>query len=205
MNHLLPTLGLLFFALIFIVMILYIAIIGRIGWQFFMYNNPLTKKRGTFYLILLRNGRFKWVYGAFKTVWEWPDKSKTYIGKAFDRLYQTTEPLIFLVEGYPTNPMLSELLPKKEMSELVNNIIKTQETAARLEMDLGKTKPAIFDKIIPIFTLLAAAGSLLIGFSIMVGINEIQPSIDQLVSFANEIKPHIPELVKALENLPRDV
>ncbi len=79
-----------FFALIF-----YIAIIGRIGIQFFKYNLPFMKRRGTHYLIWEKNGRFRWEYSKFKSEWDWDDNSKSYIGRNFDRLSQTAEPLVF--------------------------------------------------------------------------------------------------------------
>lgn len=195
----------IFFLLLFMVMLFYIMGIGRIGIQFFKYNMPFSKKRGTFYLIRLRNGRFRWVYDRFKSVWRWPDKTNTYISKNFDRLAQTTEPLIFLVEGYPTNVMLADLLPKEEMSELVNNIIKEQELAARLEMDLNKGGSKVFEKVLPVLTLVFAGMGAIVGLAIMIGLGDLSDSLETLNKFASDIKPHIPELIKALERLPREI
>lgn len=207
MEHvsLLPIIVTMVIGLFGIAILLYVAVIGRIGWQIFMYNFPLTKKRGAFYLILQRNGQFKWVYTKFKSVWVWPDKTKSFIGKKFNRIAQTTEPLIFLMEGYPTNAMLSDLLPKEEMSMLVNNIIKTQETAARLEMNLSQDKPALFDKLIPMLTLGFAAGSALLVLAVFMNMDDITTAIKPLVTLANQVQPYVPQLVEALENIPREI
>ena len=191
--------------IIVIAIIFYVAVIGRIGWQHFMYNMPLTKKKGCFYLILQRNGQFKWVYKKFQTVWQWPDGSKSFISKNFNRIAQTTEPLIFLVEGYPTNAMLGELLPTEEMSKLVNNIMKTQETAARLEMDLANEKPPILDKLVPVLTLVFAAVGALVALGIFMSMEDITKSIEPLTKFARDVQPHIPALIEAIEKIPREI
>lgn len=189
----------------FLGLLFYILIIGRIGFQFFKYNFPMSRRRGTFYLIRLRNGRFKWVYDRFKSVWEWPDKTKSYIGKKFDRVSQTAEPLIFLVEGYPTNVMLADFLTQEEMSRIVNNILKQIEVASRLENELEKQKPALLDKLLPMLTFVFAAIAALVGLYIAMGISEVGQGIEVITKLANEIQPHIPEIVEALKNAPKQI
>ncbi len=192
----------LFVGILFIAMIAYIAIIGRIGWQFFKYNFPLTKKRGTFYLILQRSGRFKWVYSSFKSVWKWPDNTKSYISKRFDRMAQTAEPLVFLIEGYPTNAMLAEQLPPEEMSRLINNIIKEVETTSRLEAEMNDTKTLLMDKVVPIMTLFLAGVGAIIGLAIIMNLSDIQTQVEQAVAVINALAPQIEA---ALKELPRQI
>ncbi len=188
--------------LVFILLIGYIAVIGRMGFQFFKYNFPLSKRRGTFYLLLQRDGRFKWVYSKFKSVWEWPNGEKSYISKKFDRISQTAEPLIFLIEGFPTNAMLSEQLPPEEMSRLVNNILKEVETASRLEGEMGETKTLLMDKIVPLLTMGLAGGSLLIGVAIIMNLSEISVQLEGFVNLVNEFRPQLEE---ALKNFNREI
>lgn len=192
----------LFVGLIFILMLAYIAVIGRMGWQFFKYNFPLTKRRGTFYLLLQRDGRFKWIYSKFKSVWEWPNGEKSYISKKFDRISQTAEPLIFLVEGFPTNAMLSEQLPPEEMSRLVNNILKEVETASRLEGEMGETKTLLMDKVVPLMTLVLSAFGLLVGVAIIMNLSEISVQLEGFVNLVNEFRPQLEE---ALKNFNREI
>lgn len=202
---LLETLLLLAGGFVLIILLGYIMVIGRIGWQFFKYNFPATKKRGTFYLLLLRSGRFKWIYTKFKTVWDWPDGTKTYIGKNFDRLAQTAEPLIFLVEGYPTNAMLADRLPKEEMSRFVNNIMKEIETASRLESEIEKIKPGLGGFIIPVLTLGFAALGALSTLYLVVNINEMATILEWIQNTLSELSPYVPEIVEALKNAPREL
>lgn len=199
---LLEVLVVLFFGLVFIGLMVYIAVIGRIGWQFFKYNFPLSKRRGTHYFILLRSGRFKWIYDRFKSVWKWPDGTKSYISKKFDRMAQTAEPLIFLVEGYPTNAMLAEQLPPEEMSRLINNIIKEVETTSRLESEMGETKTLLMDKVVPILTLLFAGIGVLVGVAIIMNLSDIQTQVQMAVDVINGLAPQIQE---ALNDLPREL
>ncbi len=192
----------LFVGIIFILLIGYILIIGRIGWQFFKYNFPMTKKRGAHWLILGRDGRFKYLYSKFKSVYEWPDKTKSYISKNFDRIVQTAEPLIFLVEGYPTNARLAQQLPPEEMSRLVNNLMKEIESASRLEAELGEKKTLLMDKIVPILTMGLAGGSLLIGIAIIMNLSEMSDQITNVINLVNEFRPQIQA---ALDNLTREI
>lgn len=189
----------LFIGLFIIAMMAYIAVIGRMGWQFFKYNFPMTKKRGTFYLLLQRDGRFRWIYSKFKSVWEWKSGEKSYISKKFDRISQTAEPLIFLVEGFPTNAMLSEQLPPEEMSRLVNNIIKEVETTSRLEGEMGDTKTLIMDKVVPIMTLGLAGISALIGLAIIMNLSEMSDQITSAVNTINDLRPQIEEALKTFQ------
>ncbi len=192
---LLEVLVVLFFGFIFILLMGYIAVIGRIGWQFFKYNFPLTKRRGTHYLILGRDKRFKWIYSKFKSVWKWPDGTKSYIGKQFDRMTQTAEPLVFLVEGYPTNAMLAEQLPPEEMSRLINNIIKEVETTSRLESEMGETKTMLMDKVVPIITLLFAGMGVLVGIAIIMNLTEMSDQVTWAIDSLKELKPLIEEAI----------
>lgn len=192
----------LFFGLIFIGLMVYIAVIGRIGWQFFKYNFPFSKRRGTHYFILLRSGRFKWIYDKFKSVWTWSDGTKSYIGKKFDRMAQTAEPLIFLVEGYPTNAMLAEQLPPEEMSRLINNIIKEVETTSRLESEMGETKTLMMDKVVPIATLLLAGVGAIIGLAIIMNLGEINEQVTWAINSLKELKPVVEEAIK---NMPKTI
>lgn len=192
----------LFVGIIFILLIGYILIIGRIGWQFFKYNFPMTKKRGAHWLILGRDGRFKYLYSKFKSVYEWPDKTKSYISKNFDRIVQTAEPLIFLVEGYPTNARLAQQLPPEEMSRLVNNLMKEIESASRLEAELGEKKTLLMDKIVPLLTMGLAGGSLLIGIAIIMNLSEMSDQITNVINLVNEFRPQIQA---ALDNLTREI
>lgn len=185
--------------LVFLAMFFYIMVIGRVGLQFFKYNFPLSKRRGTFYLIRLRNGRFKWVYDRFKSVWEWPDKTKTWIGKKFDRISQTAEPLIFLVEGYPTNVMLAEMLTQDEMNRLVNNILKQIEVASRLENEIEKQKPKFLDALVPILTLAFAAIAALATLYVAMGLGDLAQSIEWVNNVVKEVQPHMPEILEALK------
>lgn len=195
---LLEVLVVLFVGLIFIALIMYIAVIGRIGWQFFKYNFPLTKKRGAHWLILGRDGRFKYLYSKFKSVYEWPDTTKSYISKNFDRIVQTAEPLIFLVEGYPTNARLAEQLPPEEMSRLVNNLMKEIESASRLEAELGDRKTLLMDKVVPVMTLMLAGASAIIGLAIIMNLSEMSDQMGSIMNMVNEFRPQIEEALKNL-------
>ncbi len=185
--------GLIFSALIF-----YIAIIGRIGLQFFKYNFPLMKRRGTHYLIQEKNGRYKWLYSSFKSQYKWPDGTVSYIGKNFDRLSQTAEPLVFLVEGFPTNPRLGDLLPKFELSKVVNNIIKTSLSTGRLSEDIGEKKGDNLLRILPFITVILVAVMLMLVVGLFLNMSEISETLEQ-------IKPLIPAAQEALKNAPRQI
>lgn len=203
-----PLLGILLtmgFLLILVAMGFYIAVIGRLGIQFFKYNFPLSKKRGTHYLILQRNGRFKWVYDRFKSVWVWPDKTKSFISKNFDRLAQSAEPLVFLVEGYPTNAMLAEQLPPEEMSRLVNNIIKEVETTSRLEAEISEKGTVIMDKIVPIMTMGFAAVGALVGIVVVMNLGEISEQVTWAINTMRTLQPQVIEAIAAVKDLPRQI
>ena len=195
----LPIFAGLFVMLIFFIMIFYIAIIGRIGLQFFKYNIPFMKRRGTHYLIWEKNGRFRWEYSKFKSEWDWPDdNSKSYIGRNFDRLSQTAEPLVFLVEGFPTNPRLGDLLPKFELSKNVTNIIKTSYGTGRVAEEIGNKKVDNLLKILPFMTLILVAVTLILAVGTFIGLSELSEVL-------NEIKPHIPAAIEALNAASRSI
>lgn len=200
MEHisLLPILAALFFMVIFFGLLFYIAIIGRIGLQFFKYNLPFMKRRGTHYLIWEKNGRFKWEYSKFKSEWDWSDNSKSYIGRNFDRLSQTAEPLVFLVEGFPTNPRLGDLLPKFELSKNVTNIIKTSYGTGRVAEEIGSKKADNLLKILPFMTFILVAVMLIIVVGVFINMTEISDLLAQ-------IKPHIPAAIEALKNIPKQI
>ncbi len=200
MNHisLLPILAALFFMVIFFVLIFYIAIIGRIGLQFFKYNIPFMKRRGTHYLIWEKNGRFRWEYSKFKSEWDWNDNSKSYIGRNFDRLSQTAEPLVFLVEGFPTNPRLGDLLPKFELSKNVTNIIKTSYGTGRVAEEIGSKKADNLLKILPFMTFILVAVMLIIVVGVFINLTELSDLLAQ-------IKPHIPAAIEALQNRAKEI
>lgn len=183
--------------LIFFFFSVYVTVIGRIGLQFFRYNFPLLKKRGAWYLILLNDGRFKLVYKKFQSVWDWKDESKAYISKKFDRVSQTAEPLIFLIEGFSTNVKLFEQLTRAEISKIVNNIIKTSYSTGRLvEEDEGQK--GNWWKLIPVIGLIVTIIVGLIALAIFLNLND-------LTSILNEIKPYVPAAVEALKNTPRQI
>lgn len=197
--QLLPILAALFFMVIFFALVFYIAIIGRIGLQFFKYNIPFMKRRGTHYLIWEKNGRFRWEYSKFKSEWDWPaDNSKSYIGRNFDRLSQTAEPLVFLVEGFPTNPRLGDLLPKFELSKNVTNIIKTAYGTGRVAEEIGSKKADNLLRILPFMTFILVAVMLIIVVGVFINLTELS---DLLA----EIKPHIPAAIEALQNRAKEI
>lgn len=198
MVNLLVVLTGLFFMVIGFALIFYIAIIGRIGLQFFKYNVPFLKRRGTHYLIWEKSGRFKWIYGKFKSEWEWPDNSKSYIGRNFERLSQTAEPLILLVEGFPTNVRLGQLLPTFELSKNVTNIIKTSYGTGRVAEELGTKKGDVLTKLIPLMTLILVGISLIVVVGMFLNMSELTDILEQ-------IKPHIPAAIEALKNAPKEI
>lgn len=196
--NLLPILGGIFFMGIGFVLIFYILIIGRIGLQFFKYNVPFMKRRGTHYLIWEKTGRFKWIYGRFKSEWDWEDGSKSYIGRNFERLSQTAEPLVLLVEGFPTNVRLAQLLPTFELSKNVTNIIKTSYGTGRVAEDAGTEKVDKLLKILPFMTLILVAVTLILAVGTFIGLSELSEIL-------NEIKPHIPAAIEAIKNAPKQI
>ncbi len=197
--NLLPILAALFFMVIFFALIFYIAIIGRIGLQFFKYNLPFMKRRGTHYLIWEKNGRFRWEYSKFKSEWDWPeDNSKSYIGRNFDRLSQTAEPLVFLVEGFPTNPRLGDLLPKFELSKNVTNIIKTSYGTGRVAEEIGSKKVDNLLKLLPFMTVILVAVTLILTVGTFI-------SLSEMTEVLNQIQPYIPAAIEALQNAPKQI
>ncbi len=190
--------GALFFMVIFFALLFYIAIIGRIGIQFFKYNVPFLKRRGTHYLIWEKTGRFKWIYGKFKSEWEWADNSKSYIGRNFERLSQTAEPLVLLVEGFPTNVRLGQLLPTFELSKNVTNIIKTSYGTGRVAEEIGSKKVDNLVKILPFMTLILVAVTLILTVGTFISLSEITEVL-------NQVTPHIPAAIQALQNAPQQI
>ena len=195
---LLPILAGLFFMVIGFGLIFYILIIGRIGWQFFKYNVPFLKRRGTHYLIWEKDGKFQWIYGRFKSEWEWSDGSKSYIGRNFERLSQTAEPLVLLVEGFPTNVRLGQLLPTFELSKNVTNIIKTAYGTGRVAEEIGSKKADNLLKIIPFITVILVAVMLIMVVGMYINMTEMSDLLAQ-------IKPHIPAAIEALQNAPKEI
>ncbi len=191
---------LLFFSLLLIIVFLgfYIIILGRMGFQFFKYNFPMFKKRGAFYLLWLRNGRFKLIYGGFKPKWKWPDGTESAISRNFDRIIQSTEPLIFLVEGFPTNVRLGDLMPKEEMSTLINNIIKSAYSTGIERGDLEVQKDKSMSKWIFIGTLGVSLLTLVIVVFIFMNLGQINSVIE-------EFQPFIPQAIEWLSNAPREL
>ena len=198
MVSLLTILAGLFFMVIGFVLIFYIMIIGRIGMEFFKYNVPFLKRRGTHYLIWEKTGRFKWIYGKFKSEWDWPDGSKSYIGRNFERLSQTAEPLVLLVEGFPTNVRLGQLLPTFELSKNVTNIIKTSYGTGRVAEEIGGKKSDVLMKLIPLMTLILVGVVLIVSVGMFLNMSDLTEVLEQ-------IKPHIPAAIEALQNAPKTI
>ncbi len=198
MVELLPIIAGFFFMVMFFAVLFYIVIIGRIGWQFFKYNVPFLKRRGSHYLIWEKTGRFKWIYGKFKSEWDWDDGSKSYIGRNFERLSQTAEPLILLVEGFPTNVRLGQLLPTFELSKNVTNIIKTSYGTGRVAEEIGAKKGDNLLKIMPFITVILVAVMLIMVVGMYINMTEISEIL-------TEIKPHVPAAIEALQNNPKTI
>lgn len=158
--------------------VLYIGILGKLGFQMFKYNVPLLKRRGCIYLIWEKNGRFKWVYGKFKSEWAWNDGSMTYISRNYDRISQSAEPLIFLIEGYPTNVKLSDELPEIEVSKIFTNIVKTSYSTGRLAENLSQEKSDFVNNKLPLIAAVLAVFTLAIVVMIFFNLGEIRPIIE---------------------------
>lgn len=171
--------------------IVYIAIIGRIGWQIFKYNAPFFKRRGGWYLIWQKDKRFKLIYEKFKTVWKWKDGTTTTIRRNFERIAQTAEPLIFLVEGYATNANLGEVLPKEEQSYHINNIIKLAQANERLKaQEQYHIETKGWMRHLPLITALLAVVTLAIAIGIFMSMNDIK-------GFITWVQPKINEYLAA--------
>lgn len=149
-------LGLLyFFAFLSILAIAYIFIMGNMGWQFFKMNFLLKKRAGTIYLALLRTGRIKFWYARFKTEHKWSDGSITKIVSVEDRSDNFREPIIFLVEGYPMNVSISQLVKGDfpDLGKIFTTLQKTEYVMGMERMDLTSEKRNKLDNIIPLLTL----------------------------------------------------
>ena len=68
---------------------------------------------------------------------------------------------------------------------------------------MGKEKPPIMDKLLPVLTVVFAAMGALVGVVLFISLGEVTESLETLTKFTQEIQPHIPELVKAIETLPK--
>ena len=100
-----------------------------------------------------------------------------------------------MIEGYPTNARLAELLPSEEVSRLVNKIMKEIEITSRLEGEQGDKKGFLLDKIVPVMTLLFAGIGLLISFAIITNLSDISAQVEQVVNIVNEFRPQIQEAI----------
>lgn len=189
---------LLFFMLIMFFLTVYVAVIGRLGLQIFRYNFPLLRKRGAHFLILQKDGRFKWVYKKFQAIWDWKDGSKAHISKKFDRISQSAEPLIFLIEGFPTNVKLFDQLTRAEISKFVNNINKMAYSTGRLVETDEEQKGEWLWKLIPIIGVILTLVTAIIALGIFLNIGE-------LIEIINQIKPHLPAAIEAIKNAPREI
>lgn len=189
---------LMFFAVIFVLLLFYVAIIGRIGLQFFKYNVPFMKRRGTWYLIKQKDGRYKIIYDKFKTEWKWQDDTITTIRRNFERIAQTAEPLVFLKEGYAVNPILGEDLPKEEQSKHINNIIKLFQANERLKAQMQYQQQGGFMKILPIITFVMAAIAAVMGLAIFFTLNDIN-------AFIATLKPLVPLATEYFKSNPPKV
>lgn len=158
--------------------VLYIGILGKLGFQMFKYNVPLLKRRGCIYLIWEKNGRFKWCYEKFKSEWAWKDGSMTYISRNYDRISQSAEPLIFLIEGYPTNVKLSDELPEIEVSKIFTNIVKTSYSTGRLAENLSQEKSDFVNNKLPLIAAVLAVFTLAIVVMIFFNLGEIRPIVE---------------------------
>jgi hypothetical protein len=148
---------------------------GKLGWQFFKYNFPMTKRRGCHYLVWFKDGRFNWSYDKFKSEYDWPDGSKTYINRNYERIRQSAEPLILIVEGYPVNVRLGSLLPSYEVSKTMNNLLKLTYSTGKVAEQIGEKKGLLNDRTLTIVAVIFGGISLLI----LVGIYmNLQPLAD---------------------------
>lgn len=184
----------LFLLLVTVIFTIYIVVIGKMGWQVFKYNVPFLKKKGAWTIIWEKRGSFRIEYNKFKAEHRWKDGSKTYISRAFDRVSQTAEPLIFLIEGWATNVQIGTILPKFEINKFFNSIVITSHEQGALSkvQEQGKGD-VLFKVIIPLVTVLLAFVTLLAVVFVVLNINEISKIIKPMA----ERMPELFELVKA--------
>ena len=148
-------------------------------------------------MIYQKDKRFKLVYDKFKTVWTWKDGTTTTIRRNFERVAQTAEPLVFLVEGYATNANLGEVLPKEEQSYHINNIIKLAQANERLKaQEQYHIETKGWMRHLPLITAVLVLILLFISIAMFMSMNDIK-------AFTQWAQLKITEFLAAQEALPK--
>lgn len=175
--------GFTFFAFLSMLLGFYCLILGNIGWQYFKIRFPLKKNAGTHYFAYLRTGRIKWWYAKFKTEHKWQDGAVTKIVSINDKLHNTREPIIYLIEGYPFNVGFDSIISGRypDIAKMITAQSKSDYTLGmqRIESNLDAKKG--FSGWTPLILMLMVGISLFVMGAIYVQFNDFQTKISPIL------------------------